>query len=311
MRPEIHLPLVTVGVPVYNGERFLEEALRTLAAQTYTNLEILISDNASTDRTQEICEQFAAAHPGATYVRQKTNIGASENFRYLRDRAKGEYFMWYAADDSSSPTLIAELVSFLEAHTDYALVCSDVEVIDDAGQAIKTEQLETVRPAKIDQNWPAVFRGFLDYYVDNRYFLIYGLYRTACVQRGSIDCYGKIRTMASSEMQFLTQLCCMGKVGAIAKPLKIYRSHQDSLYQTEVRQLKPIGWALSHFLEKWICVWTALMRGELSGAMRLRMLGYLGLTFPLNFGRASKREWLEWRARRAVSHSNNDAGLRA
>ena len=80
---------VSVGLPVYNGERYLEEALADLVAQTHTDLDILISDNGSTDRTQEICTAWAERDPRITYHRQETNRGAAWNHNAVIHLARG------------------------------------------------------------------------------------------------------------------------------------------------------------------------------------------------------------------------------
>src|SRR5262245_59916256 len=93
-----HLPLVSIGVPVYNGEDDLPHAVESLLAQSYSNLEIIISDNASTDRTQQIALELAARDRRVRYHRLDRNIGATGNFDRVRDLATGEYFMWTGAD---------------------------------------------------------------------------------------------------------------------------------------------------------------------------------------------------------------------
>lgn len=93
------LPQVSIGMPVYNGEKFIREALDSLLAQTFTDFELIISDNASTDGTEAICREYAARDPRIRYVRQSENRGAIANFQFVLDEAVGEYFMWAAADD--------------------------------------------------------------------------------------------------------------------------------------------------------------------------------------------------------------------
>jgi glycosyltransferase involved in cell wall biosynthesis len=83
------LPLVTLGLPVYNGEKYIEQALQSLKAQTWPALEILISDNASTDGTAAICQRLAEGDARIRYIRQPTNIGAKNNFDFLVEEARG------------------------------------------------------------------------------------------------------------------------------------------------------------------------------------------------------------------------------
>ena len=93
------VPLVSVGLPVYNGERYLREAVDSVLGQTYVNLELVISDNASTDATEAICREYAARDPRVRYHRAERNRGAVWNFNRAFELARGEFFMWQAFDD--------------------------------------------------------------------------------------------------------------------------------------------------------------------------------------------------------------------
>ncbi|MBT3295051.1 MAG: glycosyltransferase family 2 protein [Verrucomicrobia bacterium] len=112
-------PVVTVGVPVYNGELTIRDALLSILNQTYQNVEVIISDNASTDRTSDICRELAAQDKRIHYVRQPSNRGATFNFNYVLDHACGEYFMWAACDDKRSLDFIEVNCAFLAGHEDY------------------------------------------------------------------------------------------------------------------------------------------------------------------------------------------------
>jgi glycosyltransferase involved in cell wall biosynthesis len=94
-----HAPKVSIGMPVYNGEPFLREALDSLLAQTFTDFELIISDNASTDKTELICKEYASGDGRIHYVRQSENKGAVVNFQIVLTAAIGRYFMWAASDD--------------------------------------------------------------------------------------------------------------------------------------------------------------------------------------------------------------------
>jgi hypothetical protein len=105
---------VSIGLPVFNAERFLETALNSVLTQTYTNLEIIISDNGSTDRTAGICRAYASSDPRIRYIRHPTNRGASFNHDFVARRATGYYFRWFACDDVMAPTCIEECVRALD-----------------------------------------------------------------------------------------------------------------------------------------------------------------------------------------------------
>lgn len=110
---------VSIGIPVYNGEASLEQALKSISSQSFRDYEVIISDNASTDNTAQICREMAAADPRIKYFRQENNIGAAANFKFVLDKAVGEYFHWLAADDTRSSNFLELNVNFLDENVDY------------------------------------------------------------------------------------------------------------------------------------------------------------------------------------------------
>ena len=92
-------PKVTIGMPVYNGEAYIREALDSLLGQSYRDFELIISDNDSSDSTEQICQLYSKRDDRIIYIRQKKNIGAAENFQFVLSKARGEFFMWAASDD--------------------------------------------------------------------------------------------------------------------------------------------------------------------------------------------------------------------
>lgn len=106
-------------MPVFNAEKTIEPVIKSLINQTYSNFELLISDNCSTDSTTFICNFFASIDRRIKYVKQSCNIGAGENFKYVFDHSKGEYFMWAAADDIRSENFIEKNLTFLLNNQDY------------------------------------------------------------------------------------------------------------------------------------------------------------------------------------------------
>ncbi|EGP92875.1 glycosyltransferase family 2 protein [Nitrosarchaeum koreense] len=113
---------LSIGIPVYNGEKFLHKKLDSLLEQTFTNFEIIISDNASTDLTAKICEEYAKKDKRICYFRQNKNMGAWWNFGFVLEKAKYEYFLWSAVDDILLPQFLEENVKKLES--DKKIACS-------------------------------------------------------------------------------------------------------------------------------------------------------------------------------------------
>lgn len=126
-------PLVTVGIPVYNDEKYIVAAIEDILAQTYRNLEIVISDNCSTDGSGGICVGYVGKDARVRYVRQERNIGPHANFKYLMDHAQGVYFMWAASDDRWDPEFIERLVCSLESEPEAAVAFCPYSEIDEHG----------------------------------------------------------------------------------------------------------------------------------------------------------------------------------
>ncbi len=115
-------PLVSIGLPVYNRELMVRQALVSALEQGYRNLEIIVSDNASTDGTEQICRELAAQDNRLKYIRQDQNRGPTANFNEVFSLARGKYFMWLGDDDWVDSDYVEHCVRVLEAHPDYAVV---------------------------------------------------------------------------------------------------------------------------------------------------------------------------------------------
>ena len=120
MEPQLASPIVTVGVPVYNSEKTIGQVLESIINQTYANIQIVISDNCSTDSTASICREFLESDHRITLYEQSENIGAVRNFEFVLNHATGEYFLWSAADDVRSLNFIEVNLQFLLNEPTYA-----------------------------------------------------------------------------------------------------------------------------------------------------------------------------------------------
>lgn len=127
-------PTVSIGLPVYNGEAFVAEAIESILAQTFPDFELVISDNASADRTEQICRRYAAADGRIRFFRLERNIGAAANFNLVFHRSSGRYFKWGAHDDLIRPTYLERCVAALEADPEAVLCQPIVEIVHGAGE---------------------------------------------------------------------------------------------------------------------------------------------------------------------------------
>lgn len=128
------MPTVSIGLPVYNGAAFVAEAIESILAQTFADFELVISDNASTDATPEICRTYAAADRRILLLRQDSNIGAAQNFNLVFHRSSGKYFKWAAHDDLIHPTYLARCVAALDADPEAVLCHSIVKIVAGASE---------------------------------------------------------------------------------------------------------------------------------------------------------------------------------
>lgn len=129
---------VSIGVPVYNGERFLEETMQSLVDQTFTDFEIIVLDNASTDQTPSICRAFAERDDRVRYIRNEVNRGAARNFNRAFELASGQYFKWAAHDDLCGSDFLLRCVEPLDRDPSIVLAYPTPVRIDDRGRRIKT-----------------------------------------------------------------------------------------------------------------------------------------------------------------------------
>jgi glycosyltransferase involved in cell wall biosynthesis len=127
-------PMLSIGLPVFNGEMFLEETLHSLLTQTFDDFELIISDNASTDGTWPLCEACAARDPRIRIVRNASNLGAAANYNQTFRLARGKFFKWAAHDDLCAPTFFEACIAALEANSTAVLCTPRALIIDAAGE---------------------------------------------------------------------------------------------------------------------------------------------------------------------------------
>ena len=126
-----NFPLVSIGMPVFNEERFLRQSLESLVQQDYPNIELLISDNASTDNTAEICQEYSQKYDWITFNSLKNNLGPANNFNAVKDATTGKYFMWAAGHDLWSTNYISSCVNLLESHPNAVITYGSSQWIDE------------------------------------------------------------------------------------------------------------------------------------------------------------------------------------
>jgi glycosyltransferase involved in cell wall biosynthesis len=132
MSSHLQPPRLSIGVPVYNGERYVARTIECMLRQTFRDFELIIADNCSTDRTEAICREFAARDPRVRYERADRNLGIVRNFNRCVTLARGELFHWHAADDMAEPTLLEQCIAVLDADPSVVLAFARTMLIDES-----------------------------------------------------------------------------------------------------------------------------------------------------------------------------------
>ncbi|MGH7690048.1 MAG: glycosyltransferase family 2 protein, partial [Gemmatimonadaceae bacterium] len=211
-------PLVTVGLPVYNSEQYLPNSLRSLLTQTYEDFVLIISDNASTDRTAEICNDFAAGDKRIQYHRNETNIGNPGNFNRVFNLSSTPYLKWSTADDFWAPTFLEKAMAVMEADESIALCYPKTYVV--RGDAPDAEPYED--NLDLSQDDPAErFLTLLDRIELAHQHL--GVIRTSMLRRTHL-----LRPQVGSDIAFLAELSLYGKFHELPERLFYRRFHPQS-----------------------------------------------------------------------------------
>lgn len=155
-------PLISIGIPAYNAEASIASAIEGLLAQSFGNFELIVSDNASTDATRDVVENYMLRDPRIRYERQPVNVGANGNYSHVVRRARGEFFKWSSSSDWCAPTFLERCLEEIMAHGDTVLVAPrtrlfqgspstwqdyafDIEVLDEAPLARFARLYSTLR----------------------------------------------------------------------------------------------------------------------------------------------------------------------
>jgi|SRR5882724_2580923 len=216
-----HKPRVSIGLPVYNGERFLKEALESILSQTFNDFELIISDNASTDATQEICMLYGASDQRIRYYRNAQNHGAAYNYRRVFELSTGEYFKWAAADDVCEPEYLACCVEALDADSTIAVAHTKTRFIDEQRRPLDiTDPGWDLRSADAAERLRYVM--FSGHWVN----IIFGLIRAKTLTRTRL-----VGSYPGGDYRVLGELALLGKFVELPHYFFLRRFHRDASSQ--------------------------------------------------------------------------------
>ena len=228
-------PLVSIGLFLYNGDRFLEAAIESFLNQTLKDFELIISDNCSTDRSDEICRRYAAQDSRIRYYRNERNMGAGWNIRRVYELATGKYFKQAAHDDMIQPDYLRQCVDALEADESLVLAHSLTRVIDENGQFIENYD-DGMRTSSLDP----VVRARDLLLKGHRCYPIFGLIR--------LDALHKLPPQGSyahSDRVLLLQLGLLGRYYEVPEYLFISTKHMHQSVWTMPERTKAKGFRLT------------------------------------------------------------------
>ncbi len=211
------LPLVTIGMPVFNGETYIVEALESLLAQDYWNFEINISDNGSTDRTEEICRTYETRDSRIHYCRDEVNRGASANFNRVARLGSGKYFMWAADHDLRQATFISHCVEVLEKQPAVVLCYPQAVWIDSEGAAGGV-----IHPFLDTRGLTAAARLHVILWGLDYCYQIYGVFRSDILKSTRV-----FHDIVAPDLLLLAELSLLGEFACVSEPLLQMRKMPD------------------------------------------------------------------------------------
>lgn len=252
---------LSIGVPVYNGAKYIRETLDSILAQTFTDFELIISDNASTDATQAICEEYVRRDPRVRYFRNAKNLGPGPNYNRCVDVARGELFKWQAADDLIEPTFCQRCIEMLDANPQMSAVYTQTRCIDLDSKLINIYQYD------LDIDTPGIatrLRRFM--FANHR---VHTCHEFWCIARMSVLRETALKgSYPSADRIVVAELLTRGPIGRVEEPLFCNREHPNRSTHSVVRKEQRLGSRLSRYLGggptpcyEW---WIPEMRGKIN-----------------------------------------------
>jgi glycosyltransferase involved in cell wall biosynthesis len=210
------MPLVSIGLPVYNGEEYLAQTIESLLTQTFTDFELIISDNASTDGTEQICRRYAANDPRIRYSRNERNIGAGGNYNRVFALSTGKYFKWAAHDDLCGPEYLRRCVAVLETTPPVVLCYTKTTIIDESGAPAQHSEdsfhLSSDRPSE----------RLRDCFLAGSWIFqpVFGV-----IRRETLDRTPLIANYVGSDLVLLARVALAGRIHEVPERLFFRREH--------------------------------------------------------------------------------------
>lgn len=208
--------IVSIGLPVFNGADYIKQAIDSILAQTYTDFELIISDNASTDKTQQICLDYTKRDKRIRYYRNKENIGAAANFNRVFLLSSGKYFKWAAHDDVLGPDFLLKCIEILEANPSVVLCHSKTGRINERGELTGEYDFDS------KTNWAKPHNRFGDLILfdNDAWVALFGLMRSDSLRKTQL-----LGSYESADRNLLAEISLVGEIYSIPETLFFRRDH--------------------------------------------------------------------------------------
>jgi glycosyltransferase involved in cell wall biosynthesis len=218
-------PVVSIGLPVFNGSNFIGNAIESILAQEFTDFELIICDNASTDDTSEICQTYAAKDKRIRYYRHKKNLGATRNFNSTFEKSTGQYFKWASHDDLLCPQYLNRCLAFLKKNKQYVLCWPTMNYIDERGELIKNQSIDNLSVE--GGSFLNRIRRLFNYQIsgDDIVPSIFGLIPSAVLRKTNLW-----QRFTSSEEVLMLELLLQGEIKQLDTLQFHFRVHKDSAF---------------------------------------------------------------------------------
>jgi glycosyltransferase involved in cell wall biosynthesis len=227
-------PKVSIGLPVFNGEKYLRTALDSILSQTYKDFELIISDNASTDGTRQICLEYMGKDNRIRYYRNKTNLGAARNFNRVFGLSSGEYFKWANCDDVHAQDYLSRCVDALDNDPTAVFCHSKVGRINERGELIGEYDLSL----KVNSQKPHERFASLIRLANNGWILIHGLMRTSALRKTQ-----RFGSYISADRNLLAEISLRGRMIQVPETLFFRREHSESYTERNYSSLyEKLSW---------------------------------------------------------------------
>jgi glycosyltransferase involved in cell wall biosynthesis len=211
---------VSIGMPVFNGEKYVKDALDSILAQTFQDFELVISDNASTDHTQQICRGYAAKDGRVRYYRNERNLGGPKNYNRVFELSSGEYFKWAAYDDVLAPEYLRKCVNVLDKDPSIVGCHCKTGRIDQDGNFLGYYNEGLLK--RIDSPKPHErFRDLIGLYYTTTPFD--GVYRASLFAQSQ-----RHGSYIGADRNLVAELSLMGRIYEIPECLFFWREHLNS-----------------------------------------------------------------------------------